>query len=69
MTTSAKTYKQVWLGAFLLRAGFTQGWENLETAARRMAEQAYQEIHEAYQRQAAAEDAVSRLQFPDTTGS
>lgn len=36
--------KQQWLDAFILRAGFTHGWENLESWARRMAEQAYREL-------------------------
>lgn len=36
--------KQKWLDDFIRRAGFTYGWENLESWARRMAERAYQEI-------------------------
>lgn len=32
-----------WLEAFIKRAGFTGGWRNLETSARRMARQAYDE--------------------------
>ncbi len=35
--------KQEWLEAFIKRAGFSYGWENLESWARRMAEQAYEE--------------------------
>ena len=38
---------QVELNAFILRAGFRAGWENLESWARRMAEQAVREINEA----------------------
>ena len=38
---------QVELDAFILRAGFRAGWENLESWARRMAEQAVREINEA----------------------
>lgn len=36
--------KQKWLDNFITRAGFTYGWENLESWARRMAERAYQEV-------------------------
>jgi hypothetical protein len=35
--------EQEWLDAFIERAGFTYGWLNLESWARRMAEQAYEE--------------------------
>lgn len=35
--------QQEWLDAFIKRAGFSYGWENLESWARRMAEQAYEE--------------------------
>lgn len=34
------------LEAFIRRAGFTYGWENLESWARRMAEQAIRELKE-----------------------
>lgn len=36
--------KQKWLDAFVKRAGFNHGWENLELWARKMAEQAYLEL-------------------------
>jgi hypothetical protein len=36
--------KKAWLEAFIERAGFTYGWDNLESWAQRMAEQAYEEI-------------------------
>jgi hypothetical protein len=35
------------LEAFIRRAGFTYGWENLESWARRMAEQAVKELNAA----------------------
>jgi hypothetical protein len=34
------------LDAFILRAGFTFGWLNLESSARRMAEKAVEELNE-----------------------
>ena len=61
-------WQRLWLDAFILRAGFTQGWENLETSARRMAEQALIEVVKANESANAARDAESRLRFPDTTG-
>lgn len=38
---------QAELDAFILRAGFTYGWLNLESSARRMAERAVIELHAA----------------------
>lgn len=35
--------REEWLDAFIKRAGFHYGWDNLESWARRMAEQAYEE--------------------------
>lgn len=35
------------LDAFIVRAGFTYGWRNLESWARRMAEQAVEELEKA----------------------
>lgn len=35
--------REEWLEAFIERAGFKHGWWNLESWARRMAEQAYEE--------------------------
>jgi hypothetical protein len=35
--------QQAWMNAFIERAGFRHGWSNLESWARRMAEQAWQE--------------------------
>lgn len=40
--------QQAWLDAFIKRAGFTHGWDKLESWARRMAEQALEE-HKARQ--------------------
>lgn len=40
--------EQEWLEAFIKRAGFTYGWMNLESWARRMAEQAYEERNAAH---------------------
>jgi hypothetical protein len=41
---SEEAKKQAWLEAFILRAGFRHGWSNLESWARSMAEQAYEEM-------------------------
>ena len=40
---NAAKFRQEWLDDFIVRAGFTGGWENLESWARRMAEQAYED--------------------------
>lgn len=40
---SPELTEREWLDAFIIRAGFTYGWERLESWARRMAEQAYRE--------------------------
>lgn len=41
------TPKQLWLDAFSERAGFVWGWQNIESSARSMAEQAYEESSDA----------------------
>lgn len=43
LKSEAEADEAAWLEAFIRRAGFTYGWENLESWARRMAEQAYEE--------------------------
>lgn len=43
LKSEAEAAEAAWLEAFIRRAGFTYGWENLESWARRMAEQAYAE--------------------------
>lgn len=41
---TAETSIEIWREAFIVRAGFRYGWENLESWARRMVEQAYEEF-------------------------
>lgn len=43
-STFDKDQAKTALDSFILRAGFTYGWENLESWARRMAEQAVEEL-------------------------
>lgn len=49
MKITEQESRQLRLDAFILRAGFRYGWLNLESWARRMAEQAVEELSQRHQ--------------------
>ena len=64
-----KTHHQMILDAFIREAGFEGTWEDLSDDAKKMVEHATKELARVYSAKAAAESQMSRLQYPDTTGS